>query len=96
MGRAALMATCKACGAYMLWVKIAPQKSMPVDPDPLDDDSGVVAAKKNDAGIYVGYVISKRRPVQPGYWTYTPHHATCPKVAQFRPAKPAPPAESLF
>lgn len=90
------MATCKGCGSFIIWIKLNAHKSMPCDPDPLDDDSGVVAAKRLDSGVRVGYVISARRPLEPGYWTYNPHHASCPKVEQFRPPPPAPQPDALF
>lgn len=81
------MALCKACGAYMLWVKLDSGKPIPVDPDPLPDDRGAVAAKTLDSGVLVGYVRSQRRPLKAGYWTYTPHHSTCPNWKP-RPAEP--------
>lgn len=90
------MATCKGCGDFIIWVKIRSDKSIPCDPDPLDDDSGAVAVKRLDSGVRIGYVVSARRPLQPGYWSYTPHHATCKKVDQFRPPKPIPQTDSLF
>lgn len=90
------MAICKACGAYMIWVKLDSGKPIPCDPDPLEDDKGKVAAKTLDSGVRVGYVLSARRPLRPGYWTYMPHHATCPNWNKPKPAEPAEPTAPLF
>lgn len=67
---------CDRCFATIRFVRLDTGKPIPVDPIPTADDKGNVAAKPQGAGL-VGFVVSREKPLQPGYRTYMPHFATC-------------------
>jgi hypothetical protein len=67
---------CDRCFAVIKFVRLDTGKPIPVDPIPTADDKGNVAAHLEGKTL-VGYVISRQKPLQPGYVTYRPHFANC-------------------
>lgn len=69
------MAKCKGCGAEIIWaITKANEKPIPLDP-PV---KMMVEVGRKAVGPHYGEMIVSMEDV------YMPHHATCPKGAQFR------------
>jgi hypothetical protein len=82
------MTVCKACLAEIIWATdLITGKPRPLDPTPLEDDSGKIAAREIiPGGPHECYSISQPRPLREGFRTYTAHHATCPNWSRRQPA----------
>lgn len=80
-----LMATCKGCGAQIVWIKTPGGKSMPCDPEPV-----VYWEREGAKGKVVtlnGIVHSADLDGDPDNGTgigFIPHWATCPKAGVFK------------
>jgi len=68
---------CSSCGAFIVWFRTATGKSMPVDPNPVDNGN----LKLDDSGRLV--------VVKPGEGTHVSHFSTCPQAGQHRKARSA-------
>lgn len=80
------MANCKACGAPIVWIVTTSGKSMPCDAEQLL----YRADQKGDATIITpnGETVRATLDTTPEAATgigYTPHWATCPQAARFKP-----------
>jgi hypothetical protein len=71
---------CRGCGAEVLWIHTSATNALiplNVEPDPKGNvvirDGKAVTLKKDD--LFDSLVDGEK---------YMPHHATCPKVAEFR------------
>ena len=77
------MATCKGCGAPIVWIRTGAGKSMPCDPEPV-----VFEKKAGGKGKYVidsGEVVSGEPVKGTGSCVgYVPHWATCPASQKFK------------
>lgn len=63
------MATCRSCGAEILWVRTSKGRKMPLDAEP---SKRVLVAEIE--GMRVGQIRD----------TFTPHWATCPNADEHR------------
>ena len=78
-------ATCRGCGAPIVWIRTTGGKSMPCDAEPV-----LYKERKGAAGKIVtpnGEVLSCDLDVEPGEATgvgYISHFVTCPQAKQFR------------
>ena len=80
------MATCKGCGARIVWLQTANGKMIPCDPRPVGYREREKAKGKVVAGD--GRIVSCDFTNDPGAPTgYVPHFATCPKAADFKKAR---------
>ena len=91
------MATCSTCAASLGFVRMESGKSMPVNgPDP----AGTVAAKRVGGRYQQGYIVTKERPLAPGFVPLQAHWATCDKTEAHRKraaaTKPTQPGPALF
>lgn len=80
------MATCKGCGATILWLQTQNNKNIPVDPLPV----GYREREKAKGKVVTqdGRIVSCDLTNEPGAPTgYVPHWATCPKAADFHRRK---------
>ena len=75
------MATCKACGEAIKWIRTRAGKAMPVDADSL-------AQHELKPGVTVvtetGDVLRGGRHIASAAYGYVPHWATCQFADQFR------------
>ena len=80
------MATCKGCGARVIWLQTANQKMMPCDPHSV----GYKEREKASGKILTqdGRIESCDFTNEPGAPTgHIPHWATCPKAEEFKRRK---------
>lgn len=75
------MATCKSCGADIIWVRFGTGKTMPVDFAPSADGNISIATKDG-----LALVISERHRT-PDMKLHKSHFATCPNAKQHRRPK---------
>ena len=81
-------ATCRGCGAPIVWIRTAGGKSMPCDAEPV-----LYKERKGAAGKIVtpnGEVLSCDLDVEPDEATgigYISHFVTCPQAERFRKRK---------
>lgn len=73
------MPQCKGCNAEIEWFETIRGKKAPVDATP--EKRYVVRERLNQKAEVIGHVVELVN-------TYMPHHATCPKVEEFRKPKP--------
>ena len=71
-----MTATCKSCGARIIWAITGNGKKMPVDAKPTDKGN-IVLEGEEPVAVYV----------DPGTGTHTSHFATCPNAAEHRKSK---------
>lgn len=83
---------CRDCHATIKFVRLDTGRLIPVEPIP--NTRGNVAAAKRPGGRLIGYVISEKRPLEPGFASYVPHFADCKQAR--RPKTPTPRPPSLF
>ncbi|TAL43983.1 MAG: hypothetical protein EPN91_05300 [Salinibacterium sp.] len=67
------MATCKGCGAPILWAKSPNGKAMPLDEAETTIAEVALESGFNDK-LHVTWIVRG----------HVPHHITCPKADQFR------------
>lgn len=72
------MATCKGCGAQIIWCVTVSGKKQPYDAKP--EKRGVIALFQPG---------TREPPTMRIEDTYLPHHASCPEVERFRKDKNA-------
>ena len=79
------MATCRGCGAAIIWIRTAGNKSIPCDPEQ------VLYRSKKGGGIKIvtpnGEVLSAELESNPNEATgigYISHFATCSEAGRFR------------
>lgn len=79
------MATCRGCGAAIIWIRTPGGKSIPCDPEQ------IVYRKQVGGGIKIvtpnGEVLSaelKSNPNEADGIGYIAHFATCPEARRFR------------
>ncbi len=70
------IATCKSCGAPVIWCVTTTGKKMPVDAR--ESSRGNLTLERQPDGELLA------RYVEPGTGTHTSHFATCPHAAQHR------------
>lgn len=66
------MATCRSCGAEIIWVTTENGKRMPLDPHPHPKGSVLVYGEQ-------AFVISAKGRADVREPLYLPHHMTCPQ-----------------
>lgn len=78
------MATCKSCGADIVWVKTESGKSMPLDASPIDPT-------KIDGACFIENGIARfgAFDLPRGTLRYVSHFATCPQAKEHRKPKTA-------
>lgn len=83
------MATCKACGAPIVWIKTPGGKSMPCDPEQVTywQRSGAKGKIVTPNGEVLSCVFEGDPQAATGIG-YVPHWATCPQADSFRRRKP--------
>lgn len=74
-----MSATCRSCGAAIIWAVTPAGKRMPLDAQP---------AKRIVLDDYGVKTFGDEAPCAQVVDTYTSHFATCPNAAQHRKAKP--------
>ncbi len=74
------MATCRSCGAEIVWGKTKAGKSMPIDPGPVA--SGNILLTEN--GTCYVHPSPEIRRVFSEVPMRTSHFATCPDAGKFR------------
>ena len=74
------LASCRSCGAEILWVKMESGKNMPVDADPVDDGNLLV-----DWNALLAHVIPKGADYSG--LRFKSHFSTCPNAKQHRKPK---------
>lgn len=80
------MATCKGCGAKIIWRQTENGKMIPCDPLPVGFRERETARGK--IMIEDGRIVSCDFTNEPGAPTgHIPHWATCPKAADFKRRK---------
>lgn len=72
---------CRSCGADVLWAKTDAGKSMPLDPEPVDD--GNVLLYRTPEGLRA-VVMSKGDHVPDNASRHKTHFATCPNAERHR------------
>lgn len=79
------MATCRGCGAAIIWIRTPGGKSIPCDPEQ------VLYRSKKEGGIKIvtpnGEVLSAKLesiPNEADGIGYVSHFATCPEAGRFR------------
>ena len=79
------MATCKACGAKIIWIGMLGGKSMPCDPEPMTYWEKAKAKDKvvTQNGMVLSCVFEGDIQKATGIG-YIPHWATCPNADKFR------------
>lgn len=77
------VASCRSCGAEVLWVKTRKKKNMPLDVG--EDSSGrfVINGELEDGTPTVGYLGDQEAKVYSGP-RYQSHFKTCPNADQHR------------
>lgn len=84
------LATCKGCGAKILWVKTAEGNNMPCDPELIsvdDCDVGtVLVTVDGDVLKVTSQSVVSGEDCQPAEG-YVSHFATCPEAEKFRKRK---------
>ena len=73
-------ATCRGCGASIVWIKTKSGKSMPCDAEPVH----YVPGGKDRAVTTSGNVVSCEIVSGGGEIGYRPHWATCPNAKRFK------------
>lgn len=71
-----MSATCKSCGAAIIWVKTANGKNAPIDAKP---EKRFVPSGADLARGQISFALVD---------TYASHFSTCPQADQHRKAKP--------
>ena len=76
-----MTATCRSCGAPIIWARTVNGKAMPLDAEPHAD--GVLRISDRGVAVSMGSLTG------PGYSaeTYKSHFATCVNAAKHRKAK---------
>lgn len=79
------MATCKGCGARIVWIGMLGGKSMPCDPDPVTYWEKAKAKGKvvTQNGMVLSCEFEGDLQKATGIG-YIPHWATCPAAAKFK------------
>lgn len=77
------MATCKSCGAEIVWAKTPAGKSMPLDADPHPD--GNVSLTPGGALVLPADLVESGKKI--GSKRYRSHFASCPGAAAHRKPK---------
>lgn len=79
------MATCKGCGAKIVWVKMPGGKSMPCDPDliPYWERKGASGKVVTPNGEVISCVFDGDPQTATGVG-YVSHWSTCPHAQSFR------------
>ena len=83
------MATCKTCGAGIVFVQTEAGKLLPVNPHPDDKGNFFARPLKLLNGGLAGRYAHDDEPTPAGWDRYMPHFATCDD-GQPRPGKPRP------
>jgi hypothetical protein len=82
-------ATCRGCGAAMVWVASTKGGKVPLDPRPVPDGNLVFESanglgEPSKAGEPTVRYLRKGDVVPSGTAKYKSHFATCPEAGQFR------------
>lgn len=86
---------CSKCGAPITWIVTVNGKFMPLDRDPSPDGNMRLTGKyrRTERGAQPEAVVvpkaERESMFPPEGDRYMPHHATCPKAAEFRSKKTA-------
>lgn len=77
------LATCRSCGASIVWVVTSNLKKMPVDADPVALPHGFRLTEEDDddAGAPIATFVAA---VPAGERVWQSHFATCPNATQHR------------
>lgn len=81
-GGAMRRATCRSCGAAIVWTLTEAGRRMPVDLEPADD--GTLRLEESQDGSAVVYAFVVRGNVRPREELYRSHFSTCPNATQHR------------
>ncbi len=70
-----MTASCRSCGAPIIWAKTEKGKAMPLDAEP---------AQTGTLWLFAGVVQTGDQPPAVNGPTYTSHFATCPQAGKWR------------
>lgn len=77
-------ATCRSCGARIVWARTAADRAMPIDRDPVPDGNLVIIDRTRDGSPRVATAAPEEtRP------KYRSHFSTCPNADQHRKPRPS-------
>lgn len=80
-------ATCRSCGAAILWIKMESGKTMPLDATPTEAGTVIIRCGP-EPGRETGHVETKveaeARRAGPSPVAFTSHFATCPQAGKWR------------
>ena len=80
-----MSATCRSCGAPILWVRTERDKRMPLDAAPVPATAQRGTFVLRDKGSAEGPLAIAATPAQlPGEVYYVSHFSTCPQAAEHR------------
>lgn len=89
-----MSATCRSCGADIIWAETVNGKAIPLDAKPerrqvfvLSEDNLILAGRED--------VVNANETTVRTVPTYTPHHATCPQGEAWRKAKRSSPENRI-
>lgn len=77
---------CRGCTAPMVWALTVNDSKIPLDPDPVEEGQFYLVEQDDGSPLAV-HVRNRKADDYEGQHDglrYMPHHATCPKVDQFR------------
>lgn len=85
------MASCRSCGARIIWALTPTGKRMPIDAEPVDGGNIILHQPVERGGSPTCTVVGKR--VQPSLFgddgpRHTSHFATCPNASHHRKGEP--------
>lgn len=78
------MATCRSCGAQILWAKTESGRLIPLDPERRAD--GNLAMTGRQVRSTRQQLVPEVRYVRAGSGSHVTHFATCPNAAEHREA----------
>ncbi len=73
-------ATCKSCGASIVWAKAVSGKNVPLDAEPRDDGTIAIDAKGRAMVLVKDMMLDPNWPRE----RYVSHFATCPNAETWR------------
>lgn len=85
-----MSATCRSCGAPIVFCTLESGAKMPLDPVPVDDIAPSLVAKYRDRGrvIKATELEVARQWVAEGWTIHRSHFYTCPNAAAHRRRRP--------
>lgn len=77
-------ATCRSCGAAIVWALTAAGKRMPIDLLPNPDGNVLIVGKADHVAVPLVQVRRRGDPVRDDDVVYASHFQTCPRAGEHR------------